>query len=58
MRGAIYTNGIEDFWNLFKRSIRGTYVHIDPAHLFRYVEERPFAFNNFKENDFDRFGGE
>lgn len=56
VRGAIYTNGIENFWNLLKRSIRGTYVHIDPAHPFRFVEERTFAFNNCKENDFDRFG--
>ena len=56
VNGPVYTNGIENFWNLLKRSIRGTYIHIDPAHLFRYVEERAFAFNNCQENDFDRFG--
>lgn len=44
--GIVSSNGIENFWNLLNRSIRGTYVHIDPAHLVRYVNERAFAFNN------------
>jgi ISXO2-like transposase domain len=53
--GDIHTNGIESFWALLKRSIKGTYVSVATDHLFRYVDERVFAFNMRKTSDFDRF---
>lgn len=55
VNGVIHTNGIENFWSLLKRSIKGTYIAIDPKHLLAYVDERVFAFNNRKTTDFDRF---
>jgi transposase-like protein len=53
--GQIHTNGIENFWSLLKRSIKGTYVSVEPFHLFRYLDEQAFRFNNRKVNDSDRF---
>lgn len=53
--GIVHTNGIENFWMLLKRSIKGTYVSVAPAHLLAYVDERVFSFNNAKASDFDRF---
>lgn len=54
--GQIHTNGCENFWSLLKRSIKGTYVSVEPYHLFRYVDEQAFRFNNRKDmNDADRF---
>ena len=55
VRGEIHTNGIENFWSLLKRSIKGTYVSVEPFHLFRYLDEQSFRFNNRKGNDSDRF---
>lgn len=40
VNGRIHTNGCENFWSLRKRSINGTYVSVEPYHLFRYVDER------------------
>ena len=53
--GQIHTNGIENFWSLLKRSIRGTYVSVEPFHLFRYLDEQSFRFNTRKGTDADRF---
>lgn len=53
--GLIHTNGIENFWALLKRSIRGTYVSVEPFHLFRYLDEQTFRFNTRKGTDADRF---
>lgn len=54
--GAISTNGLENFWALLKRSISGTYVSVEPFHLFRYLDEQAYRFNNRQDmNDFDRF---
>lgn len=53
--GQIHTNGIENFWSLLKRSIRGTYVSVEPFHLFRYLDEQCYRFNNRHGNDGDRF---
>jgi transposase-like protein len=53
--GQIHTNGIENFWSLLKRSIKGTYVSIEPFHLFRYLDEQSFRFNTRKATDADRF---
>jgi transposase-like protein len=60
VRGEIHTNGIENFWSLLKRSLRGTYVAVEPFHLDRYLSEQVFRFNNraTKDNpltDEDRF---
>jgi transposase-like protein len=54
--GKIHTNGLENFWSLLKRSLKGTYVSVEPFHLFRYLDEQSFRFNNRKEtNDSERF---
>lgn len=54
-RGTIHSNGIENFWSLFKRSIHGTYVSVEPFHLFRYLDEQAFRFNSRKASDGTRF---
>lgn len=55
VRGAVHTNGLENFWSLFKRAIKGTYVSIEPFHLNAYVVEETFRFNERKSNDGGRF---
>ena len=55
VRGIVHTNGIENFWSLLKRSIKGTYVSVEPFHLGRYVDEQTFRFNERKDNDGGRF---
>ncbi len=51
VQGHVHTNGIENFWSLLKRGLRGTYVSVDPAHLQAYVDEQVFRFNNRKDAD-------
>jgi transposase-like protein len=53
--GLIHTNGMENFWSLFKRCIKGTHVSVDPAHLQAYVDSEAFRFNNRKTDDGHRF---
>jgi len=53
--GQIHTQGIENFWSLLKRSLGGTYISVEPFHLFRYVDEQSFRFNNRKMTDAERF---
>lgn len=53
--GLIHTNGLENFWSLLKRSLGGTYVSVQPFHLFRYLDEQGFRFNARKGTDSDRF---
>ena len=58
--GRIHTNGMENFWSLLKRGINGTYVSVEPFHLFRYLDEQAFRYNNRATknnpmNDSDRF---
>jgi transposase-like protein len=53
--GKIHTNGIENFWSLLKRGLKGTYVSVEPFHLFRYLDEQAFRYNNRKTNDAARF---
>jgi transposase-like protein len=58
--GLIHTNGLENFWSLLKRGISGTYVSVEPFHLFRYLDEQSFRYNHrgSKEapvSDLDRF---
>ncbi|MDX6499824.1 MAG: hypothetical protein QOG23_3084 [Blastocatellia bacterium] len=55
VRGHVHTNGIENFWSLLKRSLKGTYVSVEPFHLFRYLNEQAFRFNKRKATDFERF---
>jgi transposase-like protein len=49
VRENVHTNGTENFWSLLKRGINGTYVSVEPYHLFRYVDEQAFRFNNRKD---------
>jgi transposase-like protein len=53
--GRVHTNGIENFWSLLKRGLHGTYVSVQPFHLFRYLDERMFTFNERGTDDFGRF---
>lgn len=60
VRGQVHTQGIENFWSLFKRGLKGTYVAVEPFHLDRYADEQAFRYNNraTKDNpvdDGDRF---
>jgi transposase-like protein len=56
VNGKVHTQGMENFWSLLKRGLRGTYVAVEPFHLDRYVDEQVFRFNNrLNKNDGDRF---
>jgi transposase-like protein len=60
VRGLVHTNGLENFWSLLKRGLAGTYVSVEPFHLFRYIDEQAFRYNNRATadnplNDADRF---
>jgi len=55
VRGAVHTNGVENFWSLLKRTVKGTYVSVDPLHMDRYLGEQTFRFNARKDNDLGRF---
>ena len=54
-RGKVHTNGIENFWSLLKRAIKGTYVSVEPFHLFRYLDQQTFRYNSRKADDCGRF---
>ena len=54
-KGHVHTNGLENFWSLLKRGIKGTYVSVEPFHLFRYLDEQAFRFNERGDNDAGRF---
>jgi transposase-like protein len=54
--GNVHTNCMENFWSLLKRGLNGTYVSVEPFHLFRYIDEQAFRYNNRKDmTDADRF---
>lgn len=56
MSGKVHTNTIENFWSLVKRALHGTYVSVEPYHLYRYLDEQMFRFNNRKDmSDSQRF---
>jgi len=57
VRGAVHTNGLENFWSLFKRCIRGTHVSVEPFHLGAYVDSEAYRFNNRETDDAGRFIG-
>lgn len=54
--GTVHTNRLENFWSLLKRSIKGTYVSVEPFHLFRYLDEQSFRYNERESTDAERFG--
>src|SRR5439155_27153678 len=51
VRDNVHVNGVENFWSLLKRTIRGTYVSVEPFHLFRYLDEQAFRFNERRGTD-------
>jgi transposase-like protein len=53
--GNVHTNRMENFWSLLKRSIKGTYVSVEPFHLFRYLDEQSFRYNERESTDAERF---
>lgn len=55
VQGRVHTNGMENFWSLLKRTLKGTYVSVDPVHLQSYVDEQVYRFNNREFTDADRF---
>jgi hypothetical protein len=56
VRGEVHTNGCENFWSLLKRTLGGTYVSVEPFHLFRYLDEQAWRYNHRKGlNDGQRF---
>jgi hypothetical protein len=55
VQGDIHTNSAENFWALVKRMLKGTYVSVEPFHLFRYLDEQVLRFNTRKMSDADRF---
>jgi transposase-like protein len=55
VKGNVHTNRIENFWSCLKRGLKGTYISVEPFHLFRYLDEQAFRFNERKATDTGRF---
>jgi transposase-like protein len=53
--GNTHTNTMENFWALLKRGLHGTYISVEPFHLFRYLDEQVFRYNKRHGTDADRF---
>jgi transposase-like protein len=54
VRGEVHTNGMENYWSLLKRGLSGTYISVEPFHLFRYLDEQSFRYNHrngFKDGE-------
>src|SRR5262249_33480538 len=51
VRGLVHTNGMENFWSLLKRGLHGTYISVEPFHLYRYIDEQAFRYNNRATKD-------
>ena len=51
----VHVNGMENFWSLLQRALGGTYVSVEPFHLFRYLDEQAYRFNERYGTDLDRF---
>jgi len=45
VRGDVSTNGVENAWSLFKRSIVGAFHHVSEKHIDRYLSELDWRFN-------------
>jgi transposase-like protein len=56
--GKVHTNGLENFWSLLKRGLQGTYVSVEPFHLFRYLDEQVFRYNNRATKDSPKTDGD
>lgn len=54
VKDGVHTNGLENFWSLLKRTLKGTYVHCEPFHLYRYLDEQTFRFNERRDEDGDQ----
>ena len=54
-KGNVHTNTMENFWSLVKRQLHGTYISVEPFHLFRYLDEQSFRYNGRKLTDAERF---
>ena len=54
VKGTCHTNGCENFWSLVKRALHGTYISVEPFHLFRYLDEQAYRFNNRHMTDEER----
>jgi transposase-like protein len=55
VNGNVHTNTMENFWSLLKRGLHGTYISVEPYHLFRYIDEQAYRYNNRKLTDSERF---
>ena len=55
VQGRVHVNGMENFWSLLKRGLKGTYVSVEPRHLFRYIDERAATYNMRELSDLGRF---
>jgi len=55
VKGQVHTNGMENYWSLLKRGLKGTYISVEPFHLFRYLDEQAHRFNARKDTDRQRF---
>ncbi len=53
--GTVHTNRMENYWSLLKRAVKGTYVSVEPFHLFRYLDEQAFRYNERHLTDRERF---
>ncbi len=53
--GNVHTNGMESVWWLLRRTLKGTYVSVEPFHRFRYLDEHAFRFNQRTGTDASRF---
>ncbi len=58
VRGRVHTNGLENFWSLFKRTILGTHHSIEAFHLDRYLDSATYRFNTRKQTDGEPFAAE
>jgi transposase-like protein len=55
VNGNVHTNTMENFWSLPKRGLHGTYISTEPFHLFHYIDEQAFRYNNRRMTDAERF---
>lgn len=55
VNGAFTSNGVENFWSIFKRSIIGTFHNISPQHIQRYSDELAFRYNQKSKKNHELF---
>ena len=55
VRGSVHTNGLENYFSLLKRTLKGTYVSVEPFHLTKYTDEQAYRYNTRKMSDAERF---